>query len=390
MSIKLTFLVTAPVTATTFLRGQLGYLRQHDFVISVICGPGAGLQDLADQEQVTVQPVSMEREISPLSDLVALWGIYRTLRRLRPDIVNASTPKAGLLGMLAAWLARVPVRIYQQRGLRLETTTGIKRRILTGAEWLAASCATAVVCNSPSLLDAFAALRLAPRSKLRILGAGSSNGVDVKRFAPTSERHREASDLRSLLGIPAQALVIGFIGRFTRDKGIVELLALFEQLQTSFSDLHLLLVGDYEPGDPVPTATQHQIANHPHIHTAGFVADAALYYHLMDLLIFLSYREGLPNVPLEAAAAGIPTVGFRATGVVDAVIDGETGRLVPIGDMEQLHSVVSKLLADTSLRKQLGQQAQQYVYREFDQKKVWEYWRQFYLDCLAQERDSDA
>jgi glycosyltransferase involved in cell wall biosynthesis len=382
MSIKLTFLVTAPVTATTFLRGQLDFLRQRDFAVSVVCAPGANLQALAASEQAAIHTVPMEREISPLRDAVALWHIYRTLRRLRPDIVNASTPKAGLLGMLAAWLARVPVRVYQQRGLRLETTTGLKRRILTGTEWLAARCATVVVCNSASLLDAFAALNLAPRGKLRVLGAGSSNGVAVASFQATPARQAAASRLRQELDIPPQVPVLGFVGRFTRDKGIVELMALFAQLQPDFPDLHLLLVGDFEAGDPVPAAAQRQIADDPQIHTVGFVADAAPYYHLMDLLVFLSYREGLPNVPLEAAAAGVPTVGFQATGVVDAVVDGETGRLVPIGDMAQLRRVSTELLQDAAQRRRLGKQAQVRVARDFDQAQVWENWRQFYCACL--------
>lgn len=382
MSIKLTFLVTAHVTATAFLRGQLDFLRQHGFDVTVVCGPGANLQRLATSEQVAIHPVPIEREIRPLRDVVALWRIYRMLRRLRPDIVNASTPKAGLLGMVAAWLARVPVRVYQQRGLRLETTTGIKRRILTGAEWLAAWCATVVVCNSGSLLEAFAALNLAPRSKLCVLGAGSSNGVAVVRFLATPERLASASQLRQKLGISPQALVLGFVGRFTRDKGIVELLALFEQLRVDFPDLHLLLVGDFEAGDPVPAAARRQIADNPQIHTVGFVADAVPYYHLMDLLVFLSYREGLPNAPLEAAAAAVPTVGFRATGVVDAVEDGETGRLVPVGDMAQLRHVTTELLHDAAQRRRLGEQALARVARDFDQAQVWENWRQFYLKCL--------
>lgn len=381
-TISLTYIVTAPVTVASFLTEQANYLHLRGIAVSVICAPGAEVDRFAASEQAAFLTVPMEREISLLRDAVALWRIYRTLRRLRPDIVNASTPKAGLLGMVAAWLARVPVRVYQQRGLRLETTTGFKRRVLMFAEWVAARCATAVVCNSPSLRDAFADLKLAPRSKLHVLGAGSSNGVAVARFLATPERQAEANRLRQTLGIPPQALVLGFVGRFTRDKGIVELLALFEQLQADFPDLHLLLVGDFEAGDPVPAAAQRQIAENPQIHTVGFVADAAPYYHLMDLLVFLSYREGLPNAPLEAAAAAVPTVGFRATGVVDAVVDGQTGRLVPVGDMAQLRRVTTELLHDAAQRRRLGEQAQVRVTRDFDQVQVWENWRQFYRACL--------
>lgn len=382
MPTNLTFLVTTPVTATAFLRGQLDYLRQHGFVMTVVCGPGANINNLATSEQVATHMVPMEREISPLQDAVALWRIYRAICRLRPDIVNASTPKAGLLGMVAAWLARVPVRVYQQRGLRLETTTGFKRRVLMGAEWVAAHCATAVVCNSSSLRNAFADLKLAPPSKLHVLGAGSSNGVEVARFVATPERETEAVQIRQVLGIPHQAPVLGFVGRFTRDKGIVELLTLFEQLQMEFPNLHLLLVGDYETGDPVPKAAQEKIANDSMIHTVGFVADTAPYYHVMDLLVFLSFREGMPNAPLEAAAASVPAVGFVATGVVDAVLDGVTGRLAPLNDLDVLYRLTADLLRDPEQRRWLGEQALARVIRDFEQTQVWENWRQFYLAAM--------
>lgn len=382
MPINLVFLVTAPITAMTFVRGQADFLHRRGFDVTVICSPDRTVHEATAAEPVAFVTIPMEREISLFRDVVALWRIYRALRRLRPDIVNASTPKAGLLGMVAAWLARVPVRVYQQRGLRLETTTGLKRRILIGSEWLAAACATVVVCNSASLLQAFAKLDLAPRAKLRVLGAGSSNGVDAARFAPTPARLAAAVQLRTDLGIPPDACVLGFAGRFTRDKGIVELLAIFAQLSARFPQLHLLLVGDYEPGDPVPAPTQVAIAQEPRIHTVGFVADPAPYYLLMDLLVFLSYREGLPNVPLEAAAAGVPTVGFRATGVVDAVVDGETGVLTPLGDTTALLDAVAALLQDDARRRRLGDQARARVQRDFDQQQVWENWRQFYADSL--------
>ena len=383
MTADLVFLVTSSVTVEAFLRKQPSFLSQHGFKIAVICAPDGDLHGVVETEQTIVRHVPMEREISPPRDMLALWRVYRTLRQLHPTIVNASTPKAGLLGMLAAWLARIPVRVYQQRGLRLETTDGIKRQILMGAEWLAARCATVIVCNSHSLLENFAVLGLASRSKLRVLGAGSSNGVAVARFRATPERLVQASQIRQALGIPSRSLVLGFVGRLTRDKGIVELIALFERLQDQFPDLHLLLIGDYEEGDPVPQDTRHRITESPRIHAPGHISDPAPYYHVMDLLVFLSYREGFPNAPLEAAAAGVPTIGFRVTGVVDAVEDGETGRLVAPGDVDHLLEVTLKLLRDTDLRQQMGRQAFDRATRDFSQEQVWENWRQFYEGCLV-------
>lgn len=379
---KLVLIVTVSKTASGFLAGQAGYFKSKGYDVTVIASPDRNLTKFGNQEGVAVFGIPMQREISLIQDIVALWRLYRYLRSLHPTIVNASTPKAGLLGMLAARFAGVPIRVYQQRGLRQETTAGVKRWILMATEWLSLRCASVVVCNSTSLLETITSLNLAPRHKLLVLGSGSSNGVNAERFSATPERKAEASQLRRQLGISDQALVLGFVGRLTRDKGISELLDIFEQLQPEFPDLHLVLVGGYEPGDPLSATSIKKIEEHPRIHTVGHVADTAPYYHLMDLFMFLSYREGFPNAPLEAAAAGIPTIGFQATGVVDAVVDGQTGLLAPVGDLSKLQEITARLLREPDERHRMGGQAATRTRREFDQRQVWENWRKFYEECL--------
>jgi glycosyltransferase involved in cell wall biosynthesis len=292
--------------------------------------------------------------------------------------------------MAASWLVGVPVRIYQQRGLRLETATGFKRAVLANAERIACGCSTAVVCNSESLRRAMISLRLAPAAKLTVLGGGSAQGVEVARFSPSPARLAEASALRQQLEIPQDAPVIGFVGRLTRDKGAEELVAAFDLLRASIPNARLLIAGGFEEGDPVSVSTRERIGSDPHIHHVGAVKETATYYHAMDLLAFPSKREGFPNVPLEAAAAGVPAVGYRVTGTMDAVDDGRSGLLVETGDVVGLATALRTLLADEGLRSRLGDQARERVEREFERTVVLQRWVDYYIKSLEAVHLADS
>jgi glycosyltransferase involved in cell wall biosynthesis len=367
------------------MQGQVQYLQRLGFDVTLICSPGERLDVLGRMEGVQIIELSIAREIAPLRDIVSLWRLWRILRRLCPDLTNVGTPKAGLLGGFAAWVTRIPCRFYTLRGLRFETTNGLKRWLLIYAERLACCFAHRVICVSPSLREKAVVSGFTSRERTVVFGSGSSNGVDASRFAPTPERIRKGAELRRELGIPPLAPVVGFIGRLTRDKGIPELVEAFLRLSDQFPDLRLLLLGCFEEEDPLPVQTRRCIEMHRNVIFPGYIEDTAPYYALVDVLVLPSHREGFPNVVLEAHAAGKPVVAARATGVVDAVVHGETGLLFPVGDVAALADALAKLLADKTLASKMGLAGQERIKREFRQERIWEALCEEYVRRLKME-----
>ena len=369
---RLAYVTTHAISAENLMNGQLTFLRERGFDITVIAAPSESLDVVREREQVATIPIPIEREISPVADVRTLAKLCGIFRKVRPDIVNAGTPKAGLLGMIAAKLTGVPVRLYTLRGLRLETTSGFKERLLATTERIAASCAHQVICVGDSLRQEFVRRRLVAADKTIVLRHGSSNGVKAERFQYSVEQFVQIGQLQTSLGIPPEAPVIGFVGRLTRDKGVVDLHSAFTQLLTEFPDLRLVLIGWPEEGDPVPSAVWQSLQNHPQIIRTGAIKDPSLYFGLFDVFVFPSYREGFPNVPLEAAAAGVPVVGYSATGTLDAVVDGVTGTLVSLQESAALASATAKYLRNPLLRHRHGEAGRRRASTDFRREDIWQ------------------
>lgn len=375
---KLVYVATHPVSADLLLRGQLAFMREHGFDVTVVAAPGPALDRVEAREKIHTERVDMAREIDPRSDVRALGRLIAVLRRLGPDIVNAGTPKGGLLGMMAARALNVPVRIYLLRGLRLETLGGIKRSILQGTERVASACAHDVVCVSQSLARVVAEGGHASRAKLTVLGEGSSNGVDLERFSFTDARAREGRSRLAALGVPDDAPVAGFVGRLAHDKGIDELLDAFARVRCTIPAAHLLLVGGDLADEDAPRDLVERVRRAENVTPIPAVTDLAPLYATMRVLVLPSFREGFPNVVLEAAAMGVPCVGFRSTGVVDAIVDGETGALAARGDRDELAEKLLSFMRDAELARVRGAAARVRVETSFSNTVVWGHWLALY------------
>jgi glycosyltransferase involved in cell wall biosynthesis len=379
--VTLVHVMTVP-SCLGFIQNQLEFLRARGFALHAITSPGETLTRFAAEQGVAGHAVAMQRRITPCRDLISLWRLYRIFRKIRPQVVHAHTPKGGLLGSLAAWLAGVPARIYTIHGLPMMTATGLKRQLLRWSERISCRCAHRVLCVSQSIREEAVRERLCPAEKIKVLGHGSSSGVDaMDRFNP-AQYVSQRQEIRRRHAIPEDALVVGYVGRIVRDKGIVELVHAWQTLRERFADLHLLLVGPFEPQDPVPREAEAVLRADPRIHLAGETRQTPPYYTAMDVCVLPTYREGLPNVLLEAAAMCVPIVATRIPGCTDATVEDATGLLVPPRDAAALADALGRLLDSPPLRRRLGQAGRERVLRDFRPQAIRQAVYDQYLELL--------
>ena len=361
---------TVGLSAWAFLRGQLAHLRETGADVHVVSSPDRHLDAAGEREGVAVHGLAMEREISPRADLVALWRWVRLLRRLRPDVVNAGTPKAALLGIVSAWLCRVPVRIYTVRGLRYETATGRRRRVLQAVESLCCALATRVVAVGHGVAEEMLRDRIT-RREILVIGDGSSNGVRGAEIAAAVDA-LDRDECRDRFEVPRGDVVVGVVGRLTADKGGDTLVAALDLARSRRPDLtlRLLVVGEAEgkgagaevPGMPAGAAAT--------THT-GWLDDPIPAYRAMDVLCLPTRREGFPNVVLEAGAAGLPVVTTDATGARESIVDGETGIRVPVDDVDALADALIRLADDPASRHRMGAAGRARTLERYRPERIW-------------------
>lgn len=339
----------------------------------LLSSPGPELFRIAAEEGATPVAVPMSRRPSPLQDAMSLFRMTASLRRTRPDIVIAGTPKAGLLAMIASAVLCIPTRVYLMRGLPLTTMTGPSRLAAREFERLACRLAHRVHCVSDSLMRYAASEGIASPAKMTVIRSGSSNGVDaLGAYDPRRYDTAYRSALRAELGLPEDALVIGFVGRLARDKGVRDLQEAWCRIRAAHPRARLLAIGPEEAEDRPTLDAIGRLRSDARVHLVTDMREAAPYYLLMDVLVHPSHREGFPNVVLEASAMKVPVVTTDAIGCVDSVDDLTTGMIVPSRSPEAMAEAVNQYLLDASLRRRHGDAGRRRVLREFRPEAIWE------------------
>ena len=367
VSPRLVQMTTVPMSLS-FLEGQIEHAQNQGFNVHVISSPDKALAEFGAIMNVQTHELPMERRITPFRDFCSLVRLTKILRELRPHIVHGHTPKGGLLSMLGSWWCGVPVRIYHIHGLPLVTAKGLKRLLLKWAEKISCQYASDVYCVSDSVRAVAVAEGLCPSDKVKVLLNGSINGIDAAiRFNPDRYDANTRIDVRQKYGIPTDALVIGFVARIVRDKGVIELAQAWQSLRQEFPNAHLLLVGGFEPQDPIPADIEEQLRADDRVHMTGWLGPLEIPHHClaMDVLALPSYREGFNTVLLEAAAMRLPVVASRVPGCIEGVVEEVTGALVPSHDAGALADALKVYLCDADLRQQHGNSGRQRVSQDF-------------------------
>ena len=360
------FVVTTIPLSFIFFKGQLKVLNDN-FDVHIVSSPEQKLFDVATTEGVKAHPISMAREISLFKDFKALIAFIVLFLKEKPYYVHGNTPKGSFLSMLAAFITRRPVRIYYLHGLRYQGAVGLKRKLLIYMEKITCFCATSIFAVSNGVKDI--AEKELTKKKIQVIGHGSPNGIDLDFFSPNLF---DKSAQRNLLNIPADNFVFGFVGRFVKDKGLNELIAVFDRINAEFPKTKLLLVGFFEDElDPLESKTKETINNHPSIINVGFQKDVRPFLVAMDCFVFPSYREGFGLTLIEANAMGVPVISSRITGCDEIVQENVNGILIESKDEPSLEIAMLKFLNSENFVSTLKEKCRASIEYRFNQKEVW-------------------
>ena len=373
---KLIRITTVPISFKVLLKGQLRFMASNGFDVKGVSSEGEELKEVRENEGIVMEAINMSRKITPFQDLKSLWEMWNFLRKEKPQIVHTHTPKAGIIGMLAARLAGVPHRLHTVAGLPLMEATGIKRKILNFVEKLTYSSATRVYPNSKGLYDFILQNHFTQSNKLKIIANGSSNGINTTFFSPAQVSEIEKVALREKLNIQSDDFVFVFVGRIVSDKGINELIKAFSQLQTAenneLTGIKLLLVGGLESDlDPLNPETLAEINQNKDIISAGFQQDVRPFFAISNVLAFPSYREGFPNVVMQAGAMGLPSIVSDINGCNEIIVEGENGLIIPPKNVEKLKEKMLTLARDKNLYIKLKENSRRMIENRYEQSVVW-------------------
>lgn len=369
---------TVPESLNIFCRDLLSELQESEgYSVVAVSSPGDALSEIASREGVKVYPVPMERHIAPFKDLISLWKLITVFRKERPDMVHSITPKAGLLSMMAAWICRVPVRLHTFTGLVFPTSTGFKQKLLIFTDRVTCVCATHIMPESDGVKNDLINYQITSKP-LKVLGYGNIRGINLKYFDRTVEVEKEAEKIRK-----TDITTFIFIGRLVRDKGINELVYAFAKLNKEYPKTRLLLVGRREDKlDPLQNQTLREIDNNPAIIATGEQKDVRPWLAASNIFVFPSYREGFPNVVIEAGAMGLPAIVTDINGSREIIIEGENGIIIPTRNSEHLYKAMQQLMVSPKQTRQMANNARPMIESRFEQTFVRKCLKEYYKKIL--------
>lgn len=372
MKKKVLRITTVPISLKLLLEGQLNMLNR-DYEVVAVSSPGKELEEVGKREGVRTEAVCMERRIALVQDFKSLVDLIRLIRKEKPWMVHTMTPKAGLLGMLAAWICKVPVRMHTFTGLVFPSAVGVKKQLLILTDRITCACATFVNPEGKGVKDDLVRFGIT-RKKLHIIGNGNVNGVDVDFFDRTDEVLLRAQTIRK-----EGSFTFCFVGRIVGDKGINELVEAFLKLVSEFPACRLILVGNFEEKlDPVMPVVRQIIFKNERIVFAGWQDDIRPYLAASDVFVFPSYREGFPNVVLQAGAMGLPCIVTDINGSNEIIYDRVNGLIIPPRDKDALWKAMRFMIMNEAVSKEMAGRSRDFIVKRYNRRFVWDKLLQLY------------
>jgi len=383
--VKLLRITTETYSLRILLKGQLRFMSANGLDVSMASTPDSHVPELVENQNARFFPLYLSRELTPFKDLIALFKTMQLIRKIKPDIVHTHSPKAGIIGMLAAFLCNVPLKIHTVAGLPLMEVTGPKRTLLNMVESLTYWCADWVTPNSHELKSFILDNKLTTDpKKVTVLGNGSSNGIDLTYFSATPELLAESNQFRRAHQIDEGKLVLGFMGRLAYYKGINELVEAFKILQKRHTHIVLLLIGGYEDLNPLEESTKQEIETNQAIISVGHQKDVRKFLAASDIFVFPSYREGFPQALMQSCAMGLPSIATNINGCNEMINNDVTGLLIEPKSVDAIVNACEKLIQDPQRSKTMGAAARDFVIKNFEQQHLWNDICTFYRDKLKE------
>ncbi|MFT5878732.1 glycosyltransferase family 4 protein [Patiriisocius sp. Uisw_047] len=369
---KLIRITTVPISLEKLLEGQLSFMEQYYNVTAISAGKEK-LEKYGLDNGIATYHLELTRKITPVKDFKAVFALYKFLRKEKPLIVHTHTPKAGIVGMMAAYFARVPLRLHTVAGLPLMEATGFKRKILNAVEKLTYRFSTKVYPNSKGLYDFIISKKFTNPKKIKVLGKGSSNGIDTNYFDPNKYSNEEKVKLKNDWNITNSDFVFVFVGRMVADKGVNEMVVAFQELWKTNQHCSLLLVGPFEDElDPLSPTTTEAINNNDKIFHVGYQTDVRPFLAISNALVFPSYREGFPNVVLQSSAMGLPAIVSNINGCNEIITSGLNGIIIPVKDQAATMDAMEVLMNNTDLYSELKKNTRPIIIENYSRQEMWE------------------